>query len=76
MIARSSIICILSKDGGWQVRDVDVEEKGCQDRFLWETVLAASQPAPLTLSGGKGKAAIASHLHDRVDHVSIRLQLQ
>jgi len=24
-------ICILSGDGGWQVRDVDFEEKGCQD---------------------------------------------
>jgi len=32
-------ICILSGDGGWQVRDVDVEEKGRQDRYLWDTVL-------------------------------------
>ena len=28
------------------------------------------------ISGGKGKAAIANHLHDRVDHVSVRQQLQ
>jgi len=35
-------ICILSGDGGWQVRDVGVEEKGCQDRSLWDAVLEAS----------------------------------
>ena len=29
-------------DGGWQVRDVDVEEKGRQDRSLWDAVLEAS----------------------------------
>jgi len=23
-------VCILSEDGGWQVRDVDVEEKGAR----------------------------------------------
>jgi len=28
------------------------------------------------MSGGKGKAAIANHLHDHVDHVSIRQQSQ
>ena len=37
-------ICILSGDGGWQVRDVDVE-KGCQDRSLRDVVLEASYPA-------------------------------
>jgi len=31
----------LSRDGGWQVRDVDVEEKGRQDRSLWDAVLEA-----------------------------------
>jgi len=35
-------ICILSGDGGWQFRDVDVEEKGRQDRSLWDAVLEAS----------------------------------
>jgi len=33
---------VLSGDGGWQVRDVDVEEKGRQDRSLWDAVLEAS----------------------------------
>jgi len=32
-------ICILSVDGVWQVGDVDVEEKGCQDGSLWDGVL-------------------------------------
>jgi len=32
---------MLSGDGRWQVRDVDVEEKGCQDRSLWDVVLEA-----------------------------------
>jgi len=27
---------MLSGDGGWQVIDVDFEEKGCQDRSLWD----------------------------------------
>jgi len=27
------------------------------------------------ISGGRGKAAIANHLHDHVDHVSVRQQL-
>ena len=31
-------ICILSGDGGWQVRDVDVEKRGRQDRSLWDAV--------------------------------------
>jgi len=29
---------MLSGDGGWQVRSVDVEEKGYQDRPLWDTI--------------------------------------
>jgi len=33
--------CILSGDD-WQVGDVDVEEKGWQDRSLWDAVLKAS----------------------------------
>jgi len=32
--------------GGWQVRDVDVEEKGRQDRSLWDAVLEASKANP------------------------------
>jgi len=35
-------MCILSGDGGWQFRDEDVEEKGSQNRFLWDAVLEAS----------------------------------
>jgi len=31
----------VSGDPGWQVRDVNVEEKGCQDRSLWNAVLMA-----------------------------------
>jgi len=27
-------VCIFSGDGDWQVRGVDVEEKGCQDGSL------------------------------------------
>jgi len=69
-------ICILSGDGGRQVRDVDVEERGRQDRPLWDAVPEASQPAPFAVSGGKGKAAIFNHLHDHADHVSIRQQSQ
>jgi len=34
-------IYILSGDSGWQVRDLDVEEKGRQDRSLWHAVLEA-----------------------------------
>jgi len=54
---------------------VDVE-KGRQDRSLWDTVFDVLKPAPLAISGGNGKAVIANHLHDHVDHVSIRKQLQ
>jgi len=32
---------LLSGDTGWQVRDADVEEKGCQDRSMWGAVLEA-----------------------------------
>jgi len=35
-------IFILSGYGGWQVRDVDVEENGLQERSLWDVVLDAS----------------------------------
>jgi len=28
-------------DGVWQIRDADVEEKGCHDGFLWDAVLEA-----------------------------------
>ena len=30
----------------------------------------------MAISGGKGEAAIANHLHDHVDHVSVRQQSQ
>ena len=69
-------ICILSGDGGWQVRDVDVEEKGRQDRSLRDDVLEASWPASFAVSGGEGEPAVANHLHDHVNHVSIRQHLQ
>jgi len=59
MIARSSAYALLSGDGGWQVRNIDCEEKVCQDRSLWDAVLKASQPAPFAISSGKGEAAIA-----------------
>ena len=69
-------IRILSGDGGWQVRDVDVEEKRCQDEFLWDVILEASSPAPFVFSCGKGKIAIANHPNDHPDHVSSRWQSQ
>jgi len=35
--------CILCADGVWQVRNIDVEEKGCQqDGSVWDAVLEAS----------------------------------
>jgi len=65
-------ICILSGDGVWHVRDVDIEGKGCQEGSLWNAVLEASQPASFAVSGCKGEVAIASHLHDHADHVPVR----
>ena len=35
-------MCILSGDGVWQVRDVDVEESGFQDESLCVAVLEVS----------------------------------
>jgi len=52
-------VCILSGDGGWQVRDVDVEEKGCQGRSVWDALLEASQLDLFAIAGGKGEAVIA-----------------
>jgi len=66
MIVRSSAICILSGDGDWQVRDVDVEEKGCHDRSLWDAVLRRRNLLRMS------EAAMANHLHDHADHVSSR----
>ena len=34
------------------------------------------KPASVAVSGGEGEAAIANHLHDHVDQVSVRQQLQ
>jgi len=48
-----------------------LKNKGCQDRFLWDAVLEACQPAPLAVSGGKGEALIVIQLHDHADHVSM-----
>jgi len=56
--------CILAGDGGCQVRGVDVEEKGCQGRSLRNTILEASLPASLVVTGGKAAAAIANQIHD------------
>jgi len=33
---------LLSGDGGWHVRDADVEKKGYQDVSLWNAVLEVS----------------------------------
>jgi len=60
--------------GIWQVRHVDVEEKGtnlCGTPFCVANLL----PAMFAISGGKCEAMITNHLHDHVDHVSIRWQL-
>jgi len=43
---------------------VYVDEKECQERFLWDAVLEESKPAPFAVSGGKGEAAITNHLND------------
>jgi len=32
-------MCILSGDGSWQVRDIDIEGKGCQKRSLLDAFL-------------------------------------
>ena len=32
---------VLTDGGGWQVREVDIEKKGSQDRSLWDAVLKA-----------------------------------
>jgi len=73
MTARS---WLLFGDGVWQVRDVDVEEKRRQDRSLWDAVLGASQPASFVVSVVEDEAAIANHLRDHVNRVSIKHQLQ
>jgi len=67
---------LLFGDGVWQVRDVDVEEKRRQDRSLWDAVLGASQPASFVVSVVEDEAAIANHLRDHVNRVSIKHQLQ
>ena len=43
MVARSSAYTyfLKSEDSGWQVRDVNVEEKGCQKESLWDAVFEA-----------------------------------
>jgi len=56
----------------WQVRDVDVEVKGCQDRSLRNADLEASQPAPFAVACGKGEVAITNQLHDQADHAPVR----
>ena len=43
---------------------------------MWDAVPEVSLPGLLAISGGKGKTVIANHLHDHVDHVSVRQQLQ
>jgi len=43
IIARPSACTVLYGDGGWQVRCVDVEEKGCQVTSLKNAVLEATQ---------------------------------
>jgi len=41
-----------------------------------DAVLQTPYPASFADSGIEGEAAIANHLHDHVDHVSIRQQSQ
>jgi len=40
------------------------------------TDTCGTPPAPFAVSGAKGEAAIANHLHDHMVHVSIKWQLQ
>jgi len=65
-------VCILSGDGGWQVRGVVAEDKGRQDESLWDTILEATYHISFVVAGGKGEAAIANQLHDHADHVPVR----
>ena len=51
-------VCTLPGDGVWQVRDIHVEEKGCQDAPL---------SAQFAVAHDKGEAAIANHLHDHAN---------
>jgi len=76
MIARSSTYAYFLETVVWQVGGVDVEEKGRQDRSLWDAFMRHHSMLSFTISGGKRKAAITNHLHDHVDHVSCsRLQV-
>jgi len=45
-------VCILSGDGSWQVRGVDVAEKGCQGGSLKDAILEALLPPPFAVGVG------------------------
>ena len=63
----------LSGGGGWQVRDVDVEEKGRQDRSLWTPFLKRRNL--LRLPFAVVEAASTNHFHDHGDHFSVHLAI-
>jgi len=65
-------VCTLSGDSCGQVRDVDVEEKRCQDGSLWDAVLGALQPSPFVVAVGKPEAPMTNQLHDQADYVPVR----
>jgi len=65
-------VCLLSADGRWRGRSVNVDEKGCQDESLPGAILEVSQPTPFAASGGKCEAAITNQLHDQADYEPVR----
>ena len=64
----------FSGDGGWQLRDADVEKKGCQDVY---TVCGTVFLRCRNVCQCDVEAAIANQLHDQVDHhAPVRQQQQ
>jgi len=58
-------VCVLSGDSGWQARDVDVEEKWCQEGSLWETDIQALDPAPFSVAKVKLRFSTSSMMMRR-----------
>ena len=52
-----------------------LKRRGARTNLFGTSFLRRRNLLLFVISGGKGKAAIANHLHDHVDHVSIRQQL-
>jgi len=64
---------ILTGDGGWQVRGVDVEKRrgAMMDPYV-RPFLRRRNLLPFDVSSGKGDAAITNKFHDQADHAPVR----